>query len=84
MEIFFAKNQVVPTPFFPVTNATVERKEENKEIIDRNFNITWIDELPEQNGILEGEWFQEGITNGVSISDAENRQDRLVLIGVRT
>ena len=32
MEIFFAKNQVVPTPFFPVTNATVERKEENKEI----------------------------------------------------
>ena len=69
MEIFFAKNQVVPSPFFPVTNATVERKEENKEIIDRNFNITWIDELPEQNGILEGEWFQEGITNGVSISD---------------
>ena len=79
MEIFFAKNQVVPTPFFPVTNATVERKEENKEIIDRNFNITWIDELPEQNGILEGEWFQEGITNGVSISDEISERYKLKL-----
>ena len=79
MEIFFAKNQVVPTPFFPVTNATVERKEENKEIIDRNFNITWIDELPEQNGILEGEWFQEGITNGVSISDEISERYELKL-----
>ena len=79
MEIFFAKNQIVPTPFFPVTNATVERKEENKEIIDRNFNITWIDELPEQNGILEGEWFQEGITNGVSISDEISERYKLKL-----
>ena len=79
MEIFFAENQIVPTPFFPVTNATVERKEENKEIIDRNFNITWIDELPEQNGILEGEWFQEGITNGVSISDEISERYKLKL-----
>ena len=79
MEIFFAKNQVVPTPFFPVTNATVERKEENKEIIDRNFNITWIDELPEQNGILKGEWFQEGITNGVSIPDEISERYKLKL-----
>ena len=38
-------------------------------IIDRNFNITWIKDLPEQNEIIDGEWFQEGVKNGISISD---------------
>ncbi len=44
MESFFKENQINPTPFFPVTNATIEREEEDQELIDRNFNITWIDQ----------------------------------------
>ncbi len=69
MEIFFKEKQIKLTPFFPVTNATIERKEENKSLIDRNFNITWIDSLPEQNEILDGEWFSEDMENGLSVSD---------------
>jgi putative ABC transport system permease protein len=69
MELFFEEKQIKPSPFFPVTNATIERKEENKSLIDRNFNITWIYELPEQNEILDGEWFTAEVENGLSISD---------------
>ena len=69
MELFFEEKQIKPSPFFPVTNATIERKEEKKSLIDRNFNITWIYELPEQNEILDGEWFAAEVENGLSISD---------------
>lgn len=69
MELFFEEKQIKPSPFFPVTNATIERKEENKLLIDRNFNITWTYELPEQNEILDGEWFAAEVENGLSISD---------------
>lgn len=69
MESFFRKNQIDPTPFFPVTNATIERGEEDQELIDRNFNITWINKLPEQNEISSGAWFSDDAINGLSISD---------------
>ena len=69
MESFFRENQINPTPFFPVTNATIER-ENDKELIDRNFNITWIDKLPEQNEIYTGAWFADDVVNGLSISES--------------
>jgi len=69
MESFFRENQINPTPFFPVTNATIER-ENDKELIDRNFNITWIDKLPEQNEIYTGAWFSDDVINGLSISES--------------
>lgn len=70
MESFFRENQINPTPFFPVTNATIEREEEDQELIDRNFNITWIDKLPEQNEISAGAWFSDDVINGLSISES--------------
>ena len=70
MESFFKENQINPTPFFPVTNATIEREEEDQELIDRNFNITWIDQLPEQNEISDGAWFSDDVINGLSISES--------------
>ena len=70
MESFFKENQINPTPFFPVTNATIEREEEDQELIDRNFNITWIDKLPEQNAISAGAWFSDDVINGLSISES--------------
>ena len=69
MESFFRENQINPTPFFPVTNATIER-DNDKELIDRNFNITWIDKLPEQNEIYSGTWFSGDVINGLSISES--------------
>ena len=70
MRLFLKENNIKSTTFFPVANASITKIENDKEIqIDRNFNITWIYNLPEQNQILEGEWFSGENKNGISISD---------------
>ena len=70
MSLFLKENNIKSTTFFPVANASITKIENDKEIqIDRNFNITWIYNLPEQNQILEGEWFSGENKNGISISD---------------
>ena len=70
MRLFLKENNIKSTTFFPVANASITKIEDDKEIqIDRNFNITWIYNLPEQNQILEGEWFSGENKNGISISD---------------
>tara|TARA_B100001109_G_scaffold218645_1_gene188855 strand:- start:169 stop:2604 length:2436 start_codon:yes stop_codon:yes gene_type:complete len=71
MQSFLKENAITSTPFYPVTNATIHKKgkDSSDDEIDRNFNITWIKDLPEQNDILSGEWFDEGLNNGISISD---------------
>ena len=37
------------------------------EDIDRTFNFTWMEDLPEGNKIISGEWFNQS-SDGVSIS----------------
>ncbi len=70
MGLFLKENNIKSTTFFPVANASIARIEDDEEIqIDRNFNITWIYNLPEQNQILEGEWFSGENRNGISISN---------------
>ena len=69
MQVFLKDNQIKSTPFFPVTSATILKKEDQDNAIDRNFNITWIEELPDQNELFAGEWFKENHKNGISISD---------------
>ena len=71
MQSFLKENDIKSSPFYPVTNATIEKKgkQSSDDEIDRNFNITWIKDLPDQNDILSGEWFAEGLNNGISISD---------------
>jgi putative ABC transport system permease protein len=70
MELFLKENNIKATTFFPVANASISKIEVDEEIqIDRNFNITWIYNLPEQNQVLEGEWFSDEIENGISVSD---------------
>ena len=70
MGLFLKENNINSTTFFPVANASITKIENDEEIqIDRNFNITWIYNLPEQNQILEGEWFSGENKNGISISD---------------
>ena len=61
MQSFLLENDIKSKPFYPVTNAIIFKKDEQNEDdkIDRNFNITWIEELPEQNDILKGEWFDK-------------------------
>ena len=69
MKRFLSENDIKVNLFYPVANAQIIRKQDKDNIIDRNFNITWIKDLPEQNEIIDGEWFQEGVKNGISISD---------------
>jgi putative ABC transport system permease protein len=69
MKRFLSENDIEINLFYPVANAQIVRKKDQDNIIDRNFNITWIKDLPEQNEIIDGEWFQEGVKNGISISD---------------
>ena len=69
MKRFLSENGIKINLFYPVANAQIIRKQDKDNIIDRNFNITWIKDLPEQNEIVDGEWFQEGVKNGISISD---------------
>ena len=74
MLLFLKDNQIKSTPFFPVTSATIQKKVSVDNDIDRNFNITWIKDLPDQNELLAGEWFQENKKNGISISDEINER----------
>ena len=80
MSLFLQDNNIKATTFFPVANASISKIENNEEIeIDRNFNITWIDNLPEQNQVLEGEWFsnENESVNGISVSDEISERYKL-------
>ena len=80
MSLFLQDNNIKATTFFPVANASISKIENNEEIeIDRNFNITWIDNLPEQNQVLEGEWFsnENESVNGLSVSDEISERYKL-------
>lgn len=69
MELFLSEKEIEMNLFYPVANAQIIRKYDEENIIDRNFNITWLKDLPEQNEVVNGNWFQDGIQNGISISD---------------
>tara|TARA_Y100000389_G_scaffold36455_1_gene31018 strand:- start:2349 stop:4784 length:2436 start_codon:yes stop_codon:yes gene_type:complete len=69
MKLFLSEKDIEIDLFYPVANAQITRKQDKNNVIDRNFNITWIKNLPKQNKIVDGEWFQEEEKNGISISD---------------
>ena len=49
----------------PVKEAVT--KDERVGALNRELNLTWMEELPEDNGIVAGQWFTNGQTDGVSI-----------------
>ena len=69
MKLFLSEKDIEIDVFYPVANAQIAKKQDKNNVIERNFNITWIKDLPEQNKIVDGEWFQEEEENGISISD---------------
>ena len=71
---FMTSNGIEVNPFFPITNARLERPSsdqipEKDSLVDRSFNMTWTTNLPENNKIKEGIWFKESNQKGLSISD---------------
>jgi len=70
MKLFLNEKNIKASTFFPVANSSISKIEDSEEIqIDRNFNITWAYNLPDQNKVLEGDWFSDESRNGISISD---------------
>ena len=63
---FLKENKIDLQPIYPVTSARFQRVSSGKEI-DRTFNFTWMDSLPEGNEVIAGEWFAKE-NNGISIS----------------
>ncbi len=78
MKLFLNEKNIKASTFFPVANSSITKIENNKEIqIDRNFNITWTYKLPDQNKVLEGDWFSDENRNGISISDEISERYKL-------
>lgn len=49
----------------PVREAVSKDRDVNA--LNRELNLTWMDDLPEDNRIVSGRWFAPGTTEGVSI-----------------
>ena len=70
------ENEIQRNPFFPITSIRLEKvynsiNEENgveDKTVDRTFNMTWTDDLPDNNEVLLGEWFSGSPQDGLSIS----------------
>lgn len=45
----------------------VVSKDQRVGALNRELNLTWMDQLPDDNEIIEGSWFQAGEERGVSI-----------------
>lgn len=42
-------------------------KDENINALNRELNLTWMADLPEDNRLVSGQWFRAGETRGVSV-----------------
>jgi len=55
-------------------------KDENVGALNRELNLTWMDALPDDNEIVQGQWFGSGATEGVSV-EAELAERLGLVIG---
>jgi putative ABC transport system permease protein len=77
---FLKANEIKTEQIYPVTSARFFKKnpKQEDEIIDRTFNFTWMNNLPEGNKIVEGTWFGNN-KNGISISSEISERYNLKL-----
>ena len=78
---FLEENEIEKRPFYPITNSVIIKLPgsalEDPTPIDRNFNLTWSSELPENNKVILGEWFKGTASDGLSISNDIAQRYRL-------
>jgi putative ABC transport system permease protein len=58
----------------------VVSKDDSVNALNRELNLTWMDEMPEDNRVVSGGWFADGQTEGVSV-EAELASELGVKVG---
>jgi len=80
---FFDLKKLDKVSFFPITNAKITKlgklSSDEEMPVERNFNMTWTYTLPSQNKILEGEWFSNNSSDGISLSEEISERYELSL-----
>lgn len=78
VESFLEERDVSATALYPMVRGRLTHindepvreavtKEEEVEALNRELNLTWLENLPADNRLLEGQWWQEGASDGVSV-----------------
>jgi putative ABC transport system permease protein len=77
---YFAKNSVTPPQLVPMVRARLTKigsvvtsemsikSDRGRDFIEREANLTWADQLQEDNKIVSGEWWREGDGGGPRVS----------------
>ncbi|MBV2127682.1 ABC transporter permease [Arsukibacterium indicum] len=78
---FTAENNLQPEPFYPVVRgrlisinsetlqqeATKEDRSEQRVGVGRELNLTWLAQIPDNNKVIEGQWFSDNAAAEVSV-----------------
>ncbi|TVP53207.1 MAG: ABC transporter ATP-binding protein, partial [Halomonadaceae bacterium] len=78
LEEFLAQREISTTALYPMVRGRLTHineepvreavsKEEEINALNRELNLTWLDELPEDNRITSGRWWNSGDSDGVSV-----------------
>lgn len=78
LESFLAQRDLSTTALYPTVRGRLTHingepvreavsKEEEINALNRELNLTWLDELPEDNRMTAGSWWQSGDSDGVSV-----------------
>ncbi|WP_404363344.1 ABC transporter permease [Marinobacter sp.] len=78
VEQFLRERDLPPDTLYPMVRGRlteingkpvrqVVSKDSNVNALNRELNLTWMEDLPEDNRIVAGEWFNEAQTEGVSV-----------------
>ena len=78
---FLDSNDIDSSALFPIVRGrlvkingvdvrkAVSKEERNHNSLNRELNMTWSPELPDTNTLLEGEWWEPGSKDGLSVEE---------------
>ncbi|MDX1588799.1 MAG: FtsX-like permease family protein [Oleiphilaceae bacterium] len=78
VESFLGEREISATALYPMVRGRLTHindepvreavsKDEEVNALNRELNLTWLEELPADNRLRAGEWWQEGNSDGVSV-----------------
>jgi len=87
IEQFMINNAIKNNILYPLTSIRIEKiidkntgvSEAENILIDRSFNMTWTNNIPDNNVIISGNWFNDESSDGLSISSEISERYNLYL-----